>query len=149
MIGYFTIAELLGDDDKAGAKVMARVKAVPDNGLEAFLYLPPYLRTSQCGIGNGARVFGIVDDVSGLGAALFGAGDADFGYFVDADVEIKKGLKVADDIETASGDVKAGAVTLKTHTHPITIATFTGTIDPTTGAATGTVTGNTDAPSGA
>lgn len=148
MIGYFEITEFLDGEDAAGAPFRARAKGVPDSGKVADLYLPPYLRKTQCGIGAGSRVFGIVDDVSGLGAALFGEDGADFGYYFDADMQIKKGLTVTDDIKSTSGDVYAGQISLATHTHPITMAQFTGTIDPTTGAAQGTVSGNTDAPSG-
>lgn len=148
MIGYFEITEFLDGTDAAGAAFRARAKGVPDSGKVADLYLPPYLRKTQCGIDNGSRVFAIVDDVTGIGAALFGADGADFGYFVNADVEIKKSLTVTDDIKSTSGDVLAGQISLSTHTHPITVAQFNGTIDPVSGAATGAVTGNTDAPSG-
>ena len=149
MIGYFTILALEGEKDRAGAYTMARAKAAPDTGLVAFLYLPPYMRTTQCGIGQNSRVFGVVDNVSGFGAALFGAGDADFGYFVDADVEIKKGLKVHDNIESTSGDIKAdagdvlaGAISLQDHVHPIT----TAETDPSTMKVSGFTDGATVAP---
>lgn len=147
MIGYFTILALEGEKDRAGAYTMARAKAAPDTGLVAYLYLPPYLRTTQCGIGQNSRVFGVVDNVSGFGAALFGAGDADFGYFFNADVEIKKGLTVHDDITSTAGDVKAGdppaaAISLRDHVHPIT----TAVTDPSTMKVSGYTDGAAVAP---
>lgn len=147
MIGYFTILALEGEKDKAGAYTMARAKAAPDKGLVAYLYLPPYLRTTQCGIGQNSRVFGVVDNVSGFGAALFGAGDADFGYFFNANLEIKKGLTVHDDITSTAGDIKAGdvqatAISLKDHVHPIT----TAAVDPATMTVSGFTDGATVAP---
>lgn len=148
MIGYFEITEFLDGTDAAGAAFRARAKGVPDSGKVADLYLPPYLRKTQCGIDNGSRVFAVVDDVTGIGAALFGENGADFGYFMDADIEVKKSLTVTDDIKSTSGDVLAGTISLSNHTHPITVAQFSGVIDPVSGAATGAVTGNTDAPAG-
>ena len=99
-----------------------------------------------------------MDEVSGIGCAMMGIGDADFGYFYDADIQVKKKftvdgatalndkLDVTKDITSANGDVKAGSISLKTHTHSITEAQFTGTINPVTGSADGTISGNTQAP---
>lgn len=169
MIGYFKITEFLDGTDAAGAAFRARAKGDPDSGQVADLFLPPYLRKTQCGIDNGSRVFAIVDDVTGLGAALFGEDGADFGYFFNADIEIQKTMTVKDAVSmektlevtgkvtakdaiaatkdiTSNADVKAGTISLKTHTHAILAAQFTGTIDPITGTATGTIAGNTETP---
>jgi hypothetical protein len=53
---------------------------------------------------------------------------------------------VKNDVTSTDGDVLAGTISLKNHTHPITAATFTGTIDPVTGSATGSISGNTEKP---
>lgn len=152
MVGFFTIVEFIGDDDVAGFKVQAKVKSQMNENIIGFLWLPPYLRQGQSNIDKGSTVWGILDEVTGLGCAMMGIGDADFGYFYDADIQVKKKLTVDDkldvtkDITSSSGDVKAGSISLKTHTHPITAAQFTGTIDPVTGSAVGTVSGNTQPP---
>lgn len=116
MIGFFIIEKFIGDNDSAGFKTAAWCASKMDMNLKTKLYLPPYLRKSQCGIDVGDSVFGISDDTTGLGAALFGEGSADFGYFFNADIEIKKGLKVNLDVECDS-DVKAGTISLKDHWH--------------------------------
>ena len=170
MIGYFTVLELTGDEDVAGFKVQAKVKSQMNENIVGILWLPPHLRQGQSKIGADSTVWGILDEVSGIGCAMMGIGDADFGYFVDADILVKKKLTVdgatalndkldvakkiagsdaieaSKDIQSTSGDVKAGTISLKTHTHPISAAQFTGTIDPVTGSATGTISGNTQAP---
>ena len=91
----------------------------------------------------------------GKGFAIFGQEDADYQYFLDADLEIQKTLTVdgaaalkdkldvTKDITSSNGDVKAGSISLKTHTHPATLSVST-TGSPT--AQTGTATGNTQAP---
>lgn len=116
MIGFFIVEKFIGDDDVAGFKTAAWCSSKMDMNLKVKLYLPPYLRKSQCGIDIGDSVFGICDDVTGLGAAIFGERSADFGYFFNADIGIKKGLMVKDDIECNS-DVKAGTISLKEHWH--------------------------------
>ena len=83
------------------------------------LYLPPYLRKSQCNIGIGDVVFGVVDDVTGIGFAVFGEGNADYQYFIDADVMIKKSLTVQKDITSIDGDVVADDISLQDHIHKI------------------------------
>lgn len=149
MVGFFTIVEFIGDDDVAGFKVQAKVKSQMNENIIGFLWLPPYLRQGQSNIDKGSTVWGILDEVSGLGCAMMGIGDADFGYFYDADIQVKKKLTVDDkldvtkDITSSSGDVKAGSISLKTHTHPATLSVST-TGSPT--AQTGTATGNTQAP---
>ena len=158
MIGFFTIVEFMGDDDAAGFKVQAKVKSQMNENIIGVLWLPPHLRQGQSNIDVDSTVWGIMDEVSGLGCAMMGIGDADFGYFYDADIKIKKKftvdgatalndkLDVIKDITSSTGDVKAGTISLKTHTHPITAAKFTGTIDPVTGSAVGTISGNTQQP---
>lgn len=149
MVGFFTIVEFIGDDDVAGFKVQAKVKSQMNENIIGFLWLPPYLRQGQSNIDKGSTVWGILDEVTGLGCAMMGIGDADFGYFYDADIQVKKKLTVDDkldvtkDITSSSGDVKAGSISLKTHTHPATLSVST-TGSPT--AQTGTATGNTQAP---
>ncbi len=161
MIGFFTIVEFMGDDDAAGFKVQAKVKSQMNENIIGVLWLPPHLRQGQSNIDVDSTVWGIMDEVSGLGCAMMGIGDADFGYFYDADIHIKKALTVdseatfndkatmndaldvTKDIKSTSGDVKAGTISLKTHTHPATLSVST-TGSPT--AQTGTATGNTQAP---
>lgn len=158
MIGFFTIVEFMGDEDAAGFNVQAKVKSQMNENIIGILWLPPHLRQGQSNIDMDSTVWGIMDEVSGLGCAMIGIGDADFGYFYDADIQVKKKftvdgatalndkLDVTKDITSSNGDVKAGSISLKTHTHPITAAQFTGTIDPVTGSAVGTISGNTQAP---
>lgn len=120
MIGYWIIERFDGAPDAAGCKTQVVSANKMDMNIKAILYLPPYLRTAQSGIGVGDTVWGIVDDATGIGAALFGIGAADFGYYFDADIRIKKSLDVTGDIST-DADVKAkeldGDVTLRTHWH--------------------------------
>lgn len=120
MIGFFIIDSFENPTDSAGFQTRANVSNKMDMNLKGVLYLPPYLRKSQCNISEGDSVFGIIDDVSGLGAAICGIDGADFQYFFDADVSIKKSLSVDDDI-TASGDVKTGSglteISLNNHWH--------------------------------
>lgn len=156
-LGYWVVDGLDGSDAQ-GSPCMARVHSQMAAEMRGTVYLPPYLRPAQCGISQNSVLFGCVDEVTGKGFAIFGDGEADFQYFFDADVKIKKKLSVDDavdfsktlevseDIKSTGGDVKAGTISLKNHTHPITAATYTGTIDPVTGAAAGTIAGNTEAP---
>ena len=158
MIGFFTIVEFMGDDDAAGFKVQAKVKSQMNENIIGVLWLPPHLRQGQSNIDVDSTVWGILDEVSGLGCAMMGIGDADFGYFYDADIQVKKKLTVdgevtfkdkldvTKDITSSNGDVKAGSISLKTHTHPATLSVST-TGSPT--AQTGTATGNTQAPQSA
>lgn len=118
MLGFFKITGFTGATDSAGYRTMASAKSEMDDGIEANLYLPPYLRKAQCGIDAGSIVFAIVDDVSGVGAALAGEGSADFGYFVDADLTVKGDLAVKKGI-VADDDVVAGTqfISLTSHWH--------------------------------
>lgn len=166
----FFIVEQLDGEDAQGAAFMAKVKSQMNEAIKGTLYLPPFLRPNQCNIAADSVLFGCLDEVIGKGFAIFGQEDADYQYFLDADLEIQKTLTVdgatalkdkldvtkkitgndtieaSKDIQSTSGDVKAGSISLKTHTHPITAAQFTGTIDPVTGSAVGTISGNTQSP---
>lgn len=123
MIGFFKIKSLSTKKDSAGASILAVVSSQMDENITGDLYLPPYLRQTQSNISVGDVVFGIIDEVAGIGAALCGLDDADFGYFFDADINIKQNLKVNEvieatgDIKSTSGDVKAVNISLKSHSH--------------------------------
>lgn len=123
MIGFFKIKSLSTKKDSAGASILAVVSSQMDENITGDLYLPPYLRQTQSNISVGDVVFGIIDEVTGIGAALCGLDDADFGYFFNADINIKQKLTVNDtieatnDIKSTSGDVKAGLISLKDHVH--------------------------------
>ena len=112
MIGYFIVDGFTGEKDSAGFDTQINASNRMDMNTKNTLYLPPYLRKSQCNISIGDTVFGIVDDVTGIGCALFGENAADFKYFFDADIEIKRGLNVAD-------DVVADDISLVDHIHKI------------------------------
>ena len=155
--GIFTIDELK-DEDAGGFNRVAEVHNDMDKDMCFELFLTPYLRASQCKIKSGSKVWGIADTVTGMGTALFGFEDADVDYInraeyhytktltVDGAVTMKDKLDVTKDIKSTSGDVVATTISLKGHTHPITAAHFTGVINPQTGAATGTISGNTEKP---
>ena len=145
MICGIFIVDSLKDKDAEGFERVARSHNAMDTGLQADLYLPPALRPSQCGIKSGSKVFAIADEVSGLGAALYGIDcDVDFvnknGYHftktltVDDDITgnanmtIKRNIDSATgnitaklgDIKATVGDVRATTISLKTHVHQIT-----------------------------
>lgn len=131
MIGYFVVESFGGSKDSAGFDTQINVSNRMDMNIKNTLYLPPYMRKSQSNIGIGDIVFGIVDDITGIGCALFGENSADYKYFFDADIEIKKNLTVDIDItsqlgtiKALAGDVIATTTSLQTHTHPI--LTITG-----------------------
>lgn len=94
MIGFFTIDSFENPTDSAGFQTRANVSNKMDMNLKGVLYLPPYLRKSQCNISEGDSVFGIIDDVSGLGAAICGIDGSDFQYFFDADIQIKQNISI-------------------------------------------------------
>lgn len=121
MIGFFIVESFGGDTDAAGFNTQIKASNKMDMNIKNILFLPPYLRKSQCNINIGDTVFGIVDDVTGLGFAVFGAGEADFQYFFDADVTIKQKLTVKKDIESIDGDVIADDISLQDHVHKITL----------------------------
>lgn len=153
-LGFFIVEQLDGEDAQ-GAAFMAKVKSQMNEAIKGTLFLPPYLRPNQCNIAADSVLFGCLDEVIGKGFAIFGQEDADYQYFLDADLEIQKTLTVdgatalkdkldvTKDITSSNGDVKAGSISLKTHTHPATLSVST-TGSPT--AQTGTATGSTQAP---
>jgi len=162
--GIFIVDELK-DKDAEGFERVARVHNQMEDHLTADCFLPPYVRPSQCKIKAGSKVFAFVDTVSGLGVALYGFDDADVDFInrnnytftetltVEKATTLKDKLDVSKNITSSTGDIKANVgdvvattVSLKNHKHPITIASFTGTIDPVSHAAEGSVTGGTDAP---
>ena len=155
--GIFIVDELK-DKDAEGFERVARVHNQMEEHMTADCFLPPYIRPSQCKIKVGSKVFSFVDTVSGFGVALYGFDGIDVDYInraeyhytktltVDGAVTMKDKLDVTKDIKSASGDVVATTISLKGHTHPITAAQFSGTINPQTGAATGTISGDTEAP---
>ena len=162
MIGYFIVDSFSKDKDSQGFETGINVSVKYDMNLKGFLYLPPHLRKSQCDIAIGSEVFGVMDDVTGLGVAMFGV-NCDINFKNLADYEFSKTLTVdgattlkdkldvtkditssTGDIKASVGDVKATAVSLKTHTHPATLA-VAGTITP-AGAVEGTATGSTSTP---
>lgn len=121
MIGFFIVEAFAGDNDSAGYKTQIKAANRMDMNIHVNLYLPPYLRRSQCNIGVGDVVFGIVDDVTGIGFAVFGEGNADYQYFIDANVTIKKSLTVQKDITSTDGDVIADGISLQDHIHKISV----------------------------
>lgn len=165
-LGFFIVEQLDGEDAQ-GAAFMAKVKSQMNAAIKGTLFLPPYLRPNQCNIAADSVLFGCLDEIIGKGFAIFGQEDADYQYFLDADLEIQKTLTVdgatalkdkldvtkkitgsdaieaSKDIKSTSGDVVATSISLKTHTHPATLSVST-TGSPT--AQTGTATGNTQAP---
>lgn len=118
MFGYFIIQSLEGNDAQ-GAAFRAKVKSQMENGISGELYLPPYMRTNQSNIKAGSVVYGYLDETTGIGAAFYGADDADFKYFFDADINIKQSLTVTKDIKSVDGDVLADRISLKSHKHRI------------------------------
>jgi hypothetical protein len=158
------IVNSLETKDSEGFETIALCHNQMEDHLETRLYLPPYLRPSRCDIKAGSKVFGFADTTTGIGAALAGI-DCDVTFedknnyhytktlTVDGACDFKDKLDVTKAITSSTGDIKANVgdvvattVSLKNHKHPITIATFTGAIDPVSHAAEGSVTGGTDAP---
>lgn len=132
MIGYFVIKSFDTKKDTAGAEISAQVESQMDSNIKGVLYLPPYLRRNQSNINTGDIVFGVMDDISGLGAAICGIDGADYGYFLNAELNIKKSLNVDDkitaqnDINTTFGDVKTSTVSLNTHIHNASLTVESG-----------------------
>lgn len=158
--GFFKVLKL-EDGDAQGFERVALCQNLMEEGMTSKLYLPPFLRKSECAIAEGSKVWGISDTVSGLGVALYGI-DCDCEYWSDADLTFKQTLTVekattlndkcdvkkditssTGDIKASVGDVVATTVSLKNHVHPVT-GNFTGTVGEL--PATGSVTGATGAP---
>lgn len=121
--GYFRVKSFSGSDAQ-GYETEVDVENVMDSKITGTLYLPPYMRKSTSGISSNSVLFGVMDDVTGLGAALY-SDDADFEYRFDADVTIGKNLDVQkaitaqEDIKSVYGDVVAGTISLKNHVHQL------------------------------
>lgn len=158
--GFFKVLKL-EDGDAQGFERVALCQNLMEEGMTSRLYLPPFVRRSECEIKEGSKLWGISDSVSGLGVALYGT-DCDYSYWCNADLTFKQTLTVEKsttlndkcdvkkDITSSTGDIKANAgdvvattVSLKNHVHPVT-GNFTGTVGEL--PATGSVTGATDAP---
>ena len=142
MIGVFTIEKFL---DKR--RVKAKSKLAPD--VHGVFFLPPLNRKATSDIAVDDEFFGVMDDVSGLGALLC-AIDHDFKGRFDYDLTVRASVQVTGDVKAegnvqAVGDVKAGTISLKTHVHsieglvvsagapPVPIGTGTGTTNVPTG----------------
>ena len=136
MIGVFIIEKFL---DKR--RVKAKSKLAPD--VHGVFFLPPLNRKDTSDIAVDDEFFGVMDDVSGLGALLC-AIDHDFKGRFDYNLTVRASIKTTGDVKTdgdvkAAGDVQAGTISLKTHVHsieglivsagepPVTIGTGAGT----------------------
>lgn len=139
MIGFYKISEFRGSKDVAGANTQALVTSEMDPNIKAIVYLPPYARKTQSNISIGSIVLAVVDDVTGIGAVLFGKDDADFQYFFDANIEIKKRLDVQNDIKSISGDVIATTISLQNHIHLVSSVTAADAAAIVAAATSGTV----------
>lgn len=143
MFGVYIVISLEGAKDKAGFDTIALVKNRMNESIQGRMYLPPYLRKGESNIDAGSEIVGFLDIPTGFGFAVVGLDDADFQYFYDADINIKKKLTVDDacdfkdkldvsgniksssgNIEATSGDVKATLISLQNHTHNIPTATI-------------------------
>lgn len=105
MIGYFVI-------DKFIEPNMVEAHSARDTAISGEFYLPPLNRQDTSNIAIYDQFFGILDEISGIGALLCAidndfSGRFDYALTVNADI-------------SATGDVTAGAVSLKSHIHPIT-----------------------------
>ena len=142
MIGVFTIEKFL---DKR--RVKAKSKLAPD--VHGVFYLPPLNRKDTSDIAVDDEFFGVMDDVSGLGALLC-AIDHDFKGRFDYDLTVRSSVKVTGDVKTdgdvkATGDVQAGTISLRTHVHSIEGLIVSAGEPP---APIGTGAGTTNVPTG-
>ena len=154
MIGVFIVEKFL---DKR--RVKAKSKLAPD--VHGVFFLPPLNRKDTSDMAVDDEFFGVLDDVSGLGALLC-AIDHDFKGRFDYDLTVRASVQVTGDVKTdgnvqatgnveatgnvrATGDVQAGTISLRTHVHsieglvvsagapPVPIGTGTGTTNVPTG----------------
>ena len=142
MIGVFSIEKFL---DKR--RVKAKSKLAPD--VHGVFFLPPLNRKDTSDIAVDDEFFGVMDDVSGLGALLC-AIDHDFKGRFDYDLTVRASIKTTGDVKTdgdvkATGDVQAGTISLKTHVHSIEGLVVSAGTPP---APIGTGAGTTNAPTG-
>ena len=136
--GFFKVLKL-EDGDAQGFERVALCQNLMEEGMTSRLYLPPFMRKSECAIAKGSKVWGISDTVSGLGVALYGT-DCDCEYWSDADLTFKQTLTVekattlhdkldvtkditstTGNITAVKGDCIATTVSLKSHTHQIVL----------------------------
>ena len=142
MIGVFTIEKFL---DKR--RVKAKSKLAPD--VHGVFFLPPLNRKDTSDIAVDDEFFGVMDDVSGLGALLC-AIDHDFKGRFDYDLTVRASVQVTGDVKAdgdvkATGDVQAGTISLRTHVHSIEGLIVSAGTPPVT---IGTGAGTTNVPSG-
>lgn len=90
-------------------------RAMLNEAIRGLFYLPPLNRTNTSNIKANSRFLGIFDEVTGYGALLV-AIDDDFEGRFDYDLTVNADVK-------ATGDVKAGTISLKTHYHVISSMT--------------------------
>lgn len=138
--GFFKVLKL-EDGDAQGFERVALCQNLMEEGMTSRLYLPPFVRRSECEIKEGSKLWGISDSVSGLGVALYGT-DCDYSYWCNADLTFKQTLTVekattlndkcdvkkditssTGDIKASVGDVVATTLSLKSHTHQIVTMT--------------------------
>ena len=148
MIGYFIVEGFGSDKDDQGYDTVANVAVKYDMLIKGQLYLPPHLRKKQCDISIGSEIFGVMDDTTGLGCAMYGV-DCDITFKNSADYTFTKTLTVngattmydkltvTKDIQSVSGDVIATSVSLKTHIHPILTMVSTDAAQVVASAASG------------
>ena len=148
MIGVFIIEKFL---DKR--RVKAKSKLAHD--VHGVFFLPPLNRKDTSDIAVDDEFFGVMDDVSGLGALLC-AIEHDFNGRFDYDLTIRASIKATGDVKAdgnvqatgdvrATGDVQAGTVSLKTHVHSINGLVVSAGTPP---SPIGTGAGVTDVPVG-
>ena len=148
MIGVFIIEKFY---DKR--RIKAKSKLAPD--VHGVFFLPPLNRKDTSDIAVDDEFFGVMDDVSGLGALLC-AIDHDFKGRFDYDLTIRASIKATGDVKTdgdvqatgnvrATGDVQAGTISLKTHVHSIEGLVVSAGTPP---ATIGTGAGTTNVPTG-
>lgn len=140
-LGFFKIIKFLDEGkDTQGYQTRALVESCMVSEWQCVMFLPPHMRKVSSSIDMGSVIFGIADSVIGKGCALYSE-DADFLYFWNADVTIKKTLTVNEpvkmndtldvvkdvtvstgNIKANIGDVQAGtkAISLISHTHAVT-----------------------------
>ena len=136
MIGVFIVEKFLD-----GRRVKAKSKLAPD--VHGVFYLPPLNRKDTSDIAVDDEFFGVMDDVSGLGALLC-AIDHDFKGRFDYDLTVRASVQVTGDVK-ATGDVQAGTISLRTHVHSIEGLIVSAGTPPVT---IGTGAGTTNVPSG-
>lgn len=140
-LGFFKIIKFLDEGkDTQGYQTRVLAESCMVAEWKCILFLPPHMRKVSSSIDVGSIIFGIADSVIGKGCALYSE-DADFAYFLDADITINKTLTVdgsvtmndtldvvkdvtvsAGNIKASVGDVHAGAkaTSLISHTHAVT-----------------------------